>query len=249
MTTEKKRRSIGLKAAVGLICLGVAAAGLLFFFRTFQVKEVIVSGNVRYTDEEMKKLCVYGPLSGNTILITRFQKYIDLRDVAFLDHADIIYVDRNTIRVEVTETPLAGALEINGYYYYFDKNGKVTEVLSAPDEIISERVPFIYGINASNIGLEHVIEFEKPEVLNTIVAIKNAIDKYSICPESVSFDEELNITLKYKNITVLIGQDKLLEEKLSRTSAIMPGLEGKSGTLHLETYNQDTENIVFEADT
>ena len=246
MTSEKKKRSIGFKAAVGLLCLAAAAAGLLFFFRTFQLKEVIVSGNVRYTDEEIKNLCVYGPLSINTILFTTFQKDMDLRDVAFLDHADIVYVDKNTIRIDVTETQVVGTFEVNGYYYYFDRNGKVTEVLSSPDARTAERVPYIYGLNASNLGLEHVIEFERPEVLNTIVAIKNAADKYTRYPESVSFDAELNITLRYGDIAVLIGQDKLLEEKLSRASAIMPGLEGRSGTLHLETFTQDTENIVFE---
>ncbi len=246
MSEDKKKRSIGVKAAVGLICLGVAAAGLFFFFSTFQLKQILVSGSTRYTDEEIKDLCIYGPLSYNTFLLTRFQKQVDLRDVAFLDHADIIYVDRNTVNIEVTETPLAGVFEINGYYYYFDRTGRVTEVLSSPDEIIAERVPYIYGLGASNIGLEHVIEFEYPEALNTIVAIKNAIDRYAICPDSVSFDEERNITLQYDQITVLLGQDKLLEEKISRASAIMPGLEGRTGTLHLETFSQDTENIVFE---
>ena len=246
MPEDKKKRSIGVKAVVGLICLAVAAAGLFFFFSTFQLKQILVSGSTRYTDEEIRDLCIYGPLSYNTVLLTRLQKQVDLRDVAFLDHADIVYVDKNTVRIEVTETPLAGIFEINDYYYYFDRTGRVTEVFSAPDEIIAERVPYIYGLGASNIGLEHVIEFEYPEALNTIVAIKNAIDRYAICPDSVTFDEERNITLQYDQITVLLGQDKLLEEKISRASAIMPGLEGRTGTLHLETFSQDTENIVFE---
>lgn len=245
---EKKKRSIGFRTAVGLICLAVAAAGLFFFFSTFQLKQVLVSGSTRYTDEEIRELCIYGPLSNNTVLLTRFQKQVDLRDVAFLDHADLFYVDKNTVKIEVTETPLAGIFEVNGYYYYFDRNGRVTEVLSSPDEIIAERVPYIYGLGASNIGLEHVIEFEYPEALNTIVAIKNAIDRYAVCPDSVSFDGEQNITLQYDQITVLLGQDKLLEEKISRASAIMPGLEGRTGTLHLETFSQDTENIVFEGE-
>ena len=70
--------------------------------------------------------------------------------------------------------------------------------------------------------------------------------QYDICPDSVEFDANLNITLHYGSVDVLIGEDDLLEEKMARVAAILPSLEGKSGTLHLESYSSDTENIVFD---
>ena len=54
------------------------------------------------------------------------------------------------------------------------------------------------------------------------------------------------MSLHYGDITVNLGQDQLLEEKMARTAAILPGLEGYKGTLHLETFTTDTENIVFD---
>ena len=51
------------------------------------------------------------------------------------------------------------------------------------------------------------------------------------------------------NVTLFLYLDKddeYLEEKMRRLAAILPHLEGMSGTLHLETYDENTENIIFD---
>ena len=71
------------------------------------------------------------------------------------------------------------------------------------------------------------------------------INKYSISPDAVEFDEEMNISLVYDGVTVNLGPDKLMEEKLSRVAAILPSIEGKQGILHMEDYDGSSDNIVF----
>ena len=241
---EYKKGSKHLKLKIVLVVLALLIAGLVAFFKVFYVENVIIEGNVRYSDEEIKELCL-GPLSVNSVLFSTFESRIDLSDIAFLDHVTVEYVSPDTVRLTVVETQLVGYFEINGYYYYFDQKGMVTEVLTEPDEAEGKYVPLIRGVGADNIGLWHTIEFESPSVLNTITAIRHMIDKYDILPDLVFFEANLDIYLYYGNITVYIGQDDLLEEKMARVAAILPGLEGKTGTLHLENYTSDTQNIVF----
>lgn len=241
---KKRKGNRRLLAAVLVLCALVAGLGL--FFQVFHIRRVEVEGNLRYTDEEIENLCMVGPLSQNSILMSTFQQYIDLSNEAFLDHVSVEYINRNTILLRVTETRLVGMFVINGYYYYFDQFGEVTEVLTAKDEEEGKYVPEVSGLGASNIGLGHIIEFEKPQALNTVTAIRTMTDRYGTCPDKVEFDADLNITLTYGDITVLIGQDDLLEEKLIRTDAILPSLTDYKGTLHLENFTRDTENIVFD---
>lgn len=247
MRSLDTRRKVNTRFLAAVIAIGVLAAGLAAFFQFFHIETVEVSGNYRYTDEEIKNLCMYGPLSHNSVLMSVFQKNIDLSNEAFLDHVTVEYIDRNTIRLRVTETRLVGMFVIDGYYYYFNQYGDVTEVLVQKDEEEGKFVPQIKGLGASNIGLGHTIEFEKPEALNTISAIRAITDRYEVCPDTVEFDADLNITLRYGNITALLGQDDLLEEKMIRVIAILPALEDYSGTLHLENFTMDTENIVFDS--
>lgn len=247
MSAGKDKRRINRKLLAAVLGLCALVAGLIAFFQVFHIERVEVEGNLRYTDEEIKNLCMYGPLSYNSILMSVFQQYIDLSGEAFLDHVSVEYIDRNTIMLHVTETRLVGMFVINGYYYYFDQFGRVTEVLVEKDEEEGKYVPEVSGLGASGIGLGHVIEFEKPEALNTVTAIRTMTDRYGTCPDKVEFDAALNITLQYGDITALLGPDDLLEEKLIRIDAILPSLSGYKGTLHLETFTRDTENIVFDS--
>ena len=247
MRKQQGGKKINKKLLTAVLAIGALAAGLIVFFRAFHIETVEVSGNLRYTDEEIINLCMYGPLSHNSVLMSVFQKNINLSDEAFLDHVSVEYIDRNTIRLRVTETRLVGMFVIDGFYYYFDQYGEVTEVLAAKDEEEGKYVPQVKGLGASNIGLGHVIVFEQPSALNTISAIRTITDRYGVCPDTVEFDADLNITLKYGNITALLGPDDLLEEKMIRVIAILPSLEGYTGTLHLENFTMDTENIVFDS--
>ena len=248
MNAERRKRRKGSPLLVIVLILGLVAAAVVVFFRAFLIEDVRVEGNLRYTEDEIKSLCMVGPLAQNSILMSVFQKQIDLSDRAFLDHVSVEYIDRHSILLRVKETNLVGMFEIRGYYYYFDQYGKVTEVLTEPDEEEGKYVPKIIGLGASNIGLEHVIVFEEPQALNTITAIRNVIARYEICPDIVEFDADMNITLHYGDITALLGPDVLLEEKMIRVGGILPHLEGYKGVLHLENFTRDTENIVFDSE-
>ena len=52
--------------------------------------------------------------------------------------------------------------------------------------------------------------------------------------------------VSYGNIEVVIGDTSSLTQKLARLEAIMPSLEGMSGTLHLEDWSEESTNIVFD---
>ena len=52
--------------------------------------------------------------------------------------------------------------------------------------------------------------------------------------------------MSYGEITVLIGQAQNLNEKVVRLSHIMPKLDGQKGTLHLESWTENTTDIAFE---
>lgn len=108
-------------------------------------------------------------------------------------------------------------------------------------------VPRIVGLDMKNVKLGKKISVKDKSVFNTILGITRMVEKYQILPEIVAFDEELNITLVYFDGAVhcQLGQDSLLEEKITRVAAILPKLEDETGILHLESYTTETMNIIF----
>ena len=72
-------------------------------------------------------------------------------------------------------------------------------------------------------------------VLNTAVALATIFQKNEMLPDHIQFSESYEISLVYGDITVQLGKDENLEEKMSRAIAILPQLTGKKGILHMES--------------
>lgn len=112
-------------------------------------------------------------------------------------------------------------------------------------------VPRVVGLDMKNVKLGKKISVKDKSVFNTILGITRMVEKYQILPEIVAFDEELNITLVYFDGAVhcQLGQDSLLEEKITRVAAILPKLKAETGILHLESYTTETMNIIFSKES
>lgn len=108
-------------------------------------------------------------------------------------------------------------------------------------------VPMVLGITTGDVIMGEKISVEDDSIFNTILGITRMVEKYQILPECVFFDQDYNITLVYNEgrIHCQLGQDALLEEKITRVAAILPKLEDQTGILHLEDYAEDTVNIIF----
>ena len=68
--------------------------------------------------------------------------------------------------------------------------------------------------------------------------------KNDMIPDHIQFDSSYSISLIYGDITVQLGKDADLEEKMNRVIAILPKIQGKKGILHMESVA--TESNTFE---
>lgn len=123
-----------------------------------------------------------------------------------------------------------------------------TKTKEATYQVAVKDVPLIEGLDVGKVVVGEQLAAENKNVFNTILGITRMVEKFRIQPDKVVFDEEYNITLIYGDIRVSLGQDDLLEEKITRTAAILPKLAGQSGVLHLEDYTDGMTNIIFSKD-
>ena len=115
-------------------------------------------------------------------------------------------------------------------------------------EAAISNLPEIRGIDTDGITLNATITSVDGSVFQTILTLNKLLDKQEIHPEVVDIDEDGGMTLYFGNIRVQLGRDSMLEEKIARAAAILPQLSGMSGVLHLENFDSNTKNIVFEND-
>lgn len=240
LIVDKKTKKIiwGILAAVLL-------AGVIFFFTFFRVRTVEVMGTTHYTADQVKEMALQGPFAENSVLAAAFHAREAVEDMPFIESYSITMINRNTICISVREKKAVGCIPYLDNYVYFDRNGIFIEGSKTRDESI----PFFDGIQVSKVIMNEKLPIKEDTVLNTAVALATIFQKNQMVPDHIEFDESYQISLIYGNITVILGQDKLLEDKMTRLISILPRISGQTGVLHMENITETSKTFNFVSET
>ena len=229
------------KILAGVIGAGILAA-LIAFFSYYKVDSVEVRGTSHYTDEEVKKMVLRGPMASNSVLAPLIYSTTKTDDIAYVDGFKVTQLNRNTICISVKEKKTVGCIKYLDSYIYFDRNGTFVEGSQTRDET----VPYFDGIQVNSIVMDEKLDIKGDTVLNTAVALSTIFQKNDMIPDHIQFDSSYSISLIYGDITVQLGKDVDLEEKMNRVIAILPKIQGKKGILHMESVSTDSNTFEEE---
>lgn len=227
--------------AGGAIAAALAAA-VIFFFVYFRVEHVEVMGSSHYTDEEVREMILRGPLASNSVLAPLLYSQDEVDDVLFVEGFSVTQLNRNTIAISVKEKQPVGCIPYLDSYIYFDRTGVFIEGSRQRDE----SVPYFDGIQVNQVVMGEKLPIKGDTVLNTAVALATIFQKNQMIPDHIQFDNNYQISLLYGDITVMLGKDQYLEDKMTRVIAILPMIEGKKGILHVESVTDSVKTITFE---
>ncbi|PXV89524.1 cell division protein FtsQ [Lachnotalea glycerini] len=235
---NKRRRIIIILIAVLL------AAVVITIVSVFSVKKITITGNEHYTEEEIKKLIFSNRYCYNSLYLYWKYNYRNDYLIPFIDTIEVEMISGNEVKINVYEKSLVGYIEYLGSCMYFDKDGIVVE--SSSEAV--DKVPLVTGLKFDHIILYQKLPVEEKSVFNTIVSVTQLLSKYEITPDKVYFNSNYEMTFYFADARVYLGKDKDTEEKIIRLKSILPDLEGLSGVLHMEDYQEGVSNITFEKD-
>ena len=160
----------------------------------------------------------------------------------------------NVIIQEETEDPGSSILQEEGKQQTDSREPLVAETAG---ETVSSDTSFrpaladvsqVSGLVDTAPAVGEQIQVEDTQIFQTLQTLGKLINKLDIHPDEIQIDEDRTMTLRYGDVLVDLGTERLLDEKMSRAAVILPQLEGLKGTLHLETFSPNTINIIFSAD-
>ena len=230
------------KLVIGSVAVVVLAAAV-FFFTFFQVKTVEVIGNDHYTEDELKEKILKGSMTSNAILAPLFYSKNAAEELPYIESFNVRRSGRNKLIISVKEKSVVGCIPYLDSYVYFDSTGYFVEGSKTRDT----KVAFFDGIQPKKVVMEEKLPI-KETVLNTAVALSTIFAKNDMVPDHIMFDDSYEISLLYGDITVQLGKDEYLEDKMTRAIAILPQLEGQKGILHMENISRNSKTVTFEAE-
>lgn len=239
MSVSKMRNRKKTFIIAVLIAAVISALGGLgwYVWDSHTVRTVYVEGNVHYTQEEIIELVTDGALGHNSLYLSMKYRKRGMGDIPFLDAMDVKILAPDTIKITVYEKALAGYVKYMDTYVYFDKDGYVVE----SSAIRTEGIPQVTGLNFDYIvlGQPLPVREEQTEVFGTILNLTKLLNKYELSADRIYFHSNSEITLYFGATKVALGDETdRLEDKLMLLPKMLPGLEGRSGTLQMETFNE-----------
>lgn len=224
------------KSFMIMLFLGIP---ITLFILTFQLKNVSVMGTTRYTPEEIKEEFFKSSLDTNTLLFYLKYQYFTEVKIPFIEKIDLEMEGKNTIDIRLYEKKVTGCVEFMGEYMYFDKDGIVVE--SSPVRLID--IPLIKGLYFDKIILNEKLEVQKDELFKVILNLTQLIEKYALEVQTISFNQDCEVTVDCKDIVALLGMRSTYDEVLSELRSILADEDGE-----LKNILDEQEGTIYELD-
>ncbi len=236
------RKKFILWAVIISILLLAAAFGIVV--TQFSVTDVKVEGNEHYTDEQIKELVLPEGMLNNSLYLSVIYRNKEIKDIPFVEMMDVEILSNHSIRINVYEKALAGCVNYLGNYMYFDRDGIVVET----SDRLTDGVPQIKGLSFDHVVMHEKLPVQDPSVFSKILNVTQLLAKYELSADKIFFGTQKDVTLYFGQARVYLGKDEKMDEKIMQLVPILPHLEGKSGVLNMENFDENTENIPFNMD-
>ena len=239
-----KARRIGILLTVFLSLFLILAGGYLYIINNYKVTTVHVEGSIHYTNEEIMEMVMGGKFGDNSLFLSLKYRDKGIEGLPFIEMMDVDIEAKDTIRITVYEKALAGYVRYLGRYVYFDKDGIVVE--TSMEETAG--IPQVTGLSFDHVILHEPLPVDKPELFDEILNITQQLAKYSLTADRIYFNSAYEVTLYFGEARIALGENKDIDEKIMKLQYILPDLLGKSGTLDMRDYCEDTNRYSFEQD-
>jgi cell division protein FtsQ len=213
-----------------------------YVIENYTVTRIYVDGNTQYSSEEIIEMVMQGPYANNSLFLSWLYKEKSVTDVPFIEKMDITILDNNTIRISVYEKALAGYVEYLGNFLYFDREGIVVE--SSSERM--RGIPEVAGLSFDYAVMHERLPVRDAGIFAVILNIRHLLTDYALPVDRISFSNKNEITLFFKDIKVALGNEGYVDEKIMELSSILPKLEGMSGVLRMENYDEYALETIFE---
>ncbi|SHL96954.1 cell division protein FtsQ [Anaerosporobacter mobilis DSM 15930] len=221
-----------IKAKIILSVFVLLALGLVVFSQVSRIQDIKVIGCERYSQEEIKDILLSDTHYNNSIYLYLKYKYGEPKNVPFIEYMDVKLTSVNTLTVHVYEKSIFGCIKYFGDYMYFDKDGIVVD--SSNERY--EGIPIVTGLTFKTMMLTEKLTVQKDELFDVIKDLTKLIHKYEINIDTIHFQSNNELILYSQDIKILLGKKDMYDEQIAELKNMLPNIEGKKGTLHMENF-------------
>ncbi len=224
-----------------ILAVVVVVLFLLIVFMSLRITEIQVTGNQKYTDEQIVQMLFPDKISRNTAVCYLRDHLQEHETIPFVEDYRIVFQGLGKAEVIVYEKSVVGYVSYMSSYMYFDKDGIIVESSS---QALSG-VPRITGLKFGHIVLYQALPVESQEIFSEILNLTQVLSIYGIEVDRIQFNSYGEANLYMGDLEVVLGGNESLNGKIAELSDMLSQLEGRSGTLYLDDYDETSTNAMY----
>lgn len=230
-----------MKKSYKILAAALLLAAALTALLSVSIRQVTVSGNSRYSDQEMVDLVFQKRTDWNTLVCYLKNRFGSHPQVPFVEDYQLVFHSPFHVEIIVHEKSVVGCVSYMSSYMYFDKDGIVVESTSQP----LEGIPCVEGLEFGSIVLHQPLPVESQTVFEDILNLTQVLEVYGIRADRIRYNSRGEATLFIQELEVFLGDDADTAGKVAELSDMMPQLEGKRGTLYLDSYDPVNRQTMY----
>lgn len=236
---KKKKSKAGYYLYAVVVLILAVAIVVISMLLLFHVQKIEVTGNEYSGKKEIVDWVREDPYTSNALYAMVKFKTGSYKKPVYLEQVDVSMKAPWELKVTVKEKKIIGCIISDNDYVYFDEEGLV---LVKGSEMI-DGIPVIEGLEVGNAEKYEKLTVDNEKVFSYIVSISETLKKNELSPDRLVWEED-SMNLYFQNICVKLGKNNF-DEKVTEIPPIIEKLEGKSGVLDMEHYNETSKNISF----
>lgn len=239
MRKRRKSRKKWILSAMLLIFLLLAVLLL-----SLRIQTVEISGNERYTDEQIEAMIFDSKLGKNAAYCYYQYKFKPHKVIPFVEDYKIEFKSPLRVKIIVYEKSVVGYVSYMNSLMYFDKDGIIVE--STTEKLKS--IPLVTGLRFGHIVLHQPLPVDDPDIFNEILTLTQVLAVNKITVDEINFNSKKEARLMIGDLVVELGANKNINEKINTLANILNDYSGFSGTLYLDNYSENDagSGIVFQ---
>ncbi len=233
-TTPKKKKK-------GFVIKALAALLLVIVVLSMKIKDITVTGNKRYTDEQMVAFLFPDNMSRNTGFCYLRDRFGEHEQIPFVEDYRLEFQGINKLEIIVYEKSVVGYVSYMSSYMYFDKDGIIVE--STNQEIPG--IPRITGLKFGHIALYQKLPVESEQIFQEILNLTQILSIFEMKVDKIQYSSNGDAALYMGDIKVILGGNENLNGKIAELNDMLPQLADLKGTLYLDTYDETRSGSMY----
>ncbi len=214
---------------------------LLFAVSFIRISTVQVSGNERYTAEQIESVIFDTKISRNSVYCYLQYRFRPHKSIPFVEDYKIVFRSPVKVEIIVYEKSVVGYVSYMNSMMYFDKDGIIVESTS---EKLSG-IPMITGLEFGHIVLHQPLPVTDSGVFDEILNLTQMLSVNGIVVDRIHLDADREASLYIGSLCVELGDNSSMNGKLSELRDILRDYPDLSGTLYLDNYDESNANPMY----